>query len=380
MDNVNSNIVSLVPGMVIRFGSLDFITGDDGKLGVASQETPSPGQIGSGPTHNFPVGQGGTFAAIPRDNAIRSGHGSLPLPGSATARSGKGNTVIAGLSPGSGDPSAECHLALGRDEKRRPKLQESPDPRVVHMVHRPPHGRDLSNEESLLQLLDSPTRSESSTGSNSPSPSYPREIFMTGIPTGTDPQLPPNDADLRQIREEAETELERNRALQARGRQARDDIMRADQPRTDIFNTPEQNLVAAKMLVDTLMPMLGEGHAANKTITQIGDMVAAAAVQQQERTATIRDRANQSGSQAVDSRPRGSRANANRGGRREDRDSGERSRDARNVIDERRREREEDERRRKGKQPQADLDHSHHGDRARDLSPQRSSPRHASPR
>ena len=104
MDSFNSNIASLVPGMIIRFGSLDFIAGNDGKLGVASQETPSPGQIGSGPADNLPIGHGDAFAAIPRDDlpighgdafaaipwdsAIHSEHGSLSPPGSATARSG----------------------------------------------------------------------------------------------------------------------------------------------------------------------------------------------------------------------------------------------------------------------------------------------------
>ena len=108
-------------------------------------------------------------------------------------------------------------------------------------------------------------------------------------------------------------------------------------------------------------------------------MVAAAAVQQREQSAATRSR-NRSGKHVVDSHPRSSRANGNgnRGG--EARNSGEHSRDARDVIDERRREREEDERRRKGKQPRADPDHSRHDNQRRAPSPQRSSPQFSPPR
>src|SRR5438045_3780658 len=50
----------------------------------------------------------------------------------------------------------------------------------------------------------------------------------------------------------------------------------------NIFTTPQQNILAAKVLCDTIEPMLAEDHAATPIITRIKAMVMAAAIQQHQ--------------------------------------------------------------------------------------------------
>ena len=90
MAAVNSNTVSFIPGLIFRFGSFNFTTGDDGKLKTSDPEMLTSGQIGSDPVGNLPVGRGDASAVAPRDNTLRPGHGPLSPPGSGTARSGEG--------------------------------------------------------------------------------------------------------------------------------------------------------------------------------------------------------------------------------------------------------------------------------------------------
>ena len=47
----------------------------------------------------------------------------------------------------------------------------------------------------------------------------------------------------------------------------------------NIFTTPQQNILVAKALCDTIEPMLAKDHAATLIVTRIKAMVTAAAIQ-----------------------------------------------------------------------------------------------------
>src|SRR5437773_6902038 len=98
----------------------------------------------------------------------------------------------------------------------------------------------------------------------------------------------------------------------------------------NIFITPQQNIIAAKVLFDSLEPMMTDDHAATPILTKIKAMVTAAAIQHYEE-----------GNQAPsDGRPPSSRQpngrERARGSKRnvaDARSSINNHRDARNVID-----------------------------------------------
>src|SRR6266540_3066856 len=108
----------------------------------------------------------------------------------------------------------------------------------------------------------------------------------------------------------------------------------------NVFITPQQNILVAKALFDTVEPMMAEDHVATPILTRIKAMVTAAAIQHHEegnrapsvsqptssRQPSSRDRAQGSQCKAVDAH---SSINNNR--------------DAHNVIDGRRCERKEEE-------------------------------------
>src|SRR5438128_6611925 len=111
-----------------------------------------------------------------------------------------------------------------------------------------------------------------------------------------------------------------------------------------IFITPQQNIIATKVLFDHVEPMMAEDHAAMPVLTRIKAMVTAAAIQHYEEG----NRA-PSASQLTSSRQPSCRERA-RGSQRnvaDARSSINNNRDARNIIDGRRREREEEENRRR---------------------------------
>ena len=50
----------------------------------------------------------------------------------------------------------------------------------------------------------------------------------------------------------------------------------------NVFITPQQNIIAAKVLFDSVEPMMAEDHAATPVLTRIKVMVIAAAIQHYE--------------------------------------------------------------------------------------------------
>ena len=238
MASVNSSITSFVPGLIIRFGSLNFTAGDDGKLSTSHYGGLAPGQIGPGPDIDFSIGRGSVSVKTKQDNALRPEHEPLSPLGSGTIRSGKRKNALPESPFGWGDSSAESRPALGQDKGLPLGSGRDSGPRVVRVIHGLPLGQDSGNGESLLGLFDSPTFSGSSTGSCSPSLDCPREIFMAGNPSESELKRQADEAERRRLLEEAEVEIQRNRELQAKGRQVQNDIMRMNSAGADIFNTP----------------------------------------------------------------------------------------------------------------------------------------------
>ena len=78
----------------------------------------------------------------------------------------------------------------------------------------------------------------------------------------------------------ADTErLRRNRRnLPKRGRHVHEEILQTKMGDQNVFTTPQQNILAAKVLCDTIEPMLAEDHAAAPIVTRINAMVTAAAI------------------------------------------------------------------------------------------------------
>src|SRR5438105_19173 len=108
----------------------------------------------------------------------------------------------------------------------------------------------------------------------------------------------------------------------------------------NVFITPQQNIIAAKALFDSLEPMMAEDHAATPVLTRIKAMVTAAAIQHYEEG----NQAPSAGRPASSRQPSGwERAQGGQRNVADARSSINNSHDARNVIDERCREKEEDE-------------------------------------
>ena len=142
----------------------------------------------------------------------------------------------------------------------------------------------------------------------------------------------------------------------------------------NVFITPQQNIITAKVLFDSIEPMMAEDHAATLVLTRIKAMVTTAAIQHYEKG----NRA-PSASRLTSSRQPSGRDGAQGSQRNvaDARSSINNNRDARNVIDGRCREREEDEnRRRDDEHERFDVhdDRPPHDNRRNRCSPPRPSP------
>src|SRR5438552_11294396 len=112
----------------------------------------------------------------------------------------------------------------------------------------------------------------------------------------------------------------------------------------NIFITPQQNIIVAKALFDSVEPMMADDHAATPVLTRIKAMVTAAAIQHYEEGNRAPSASRPASSRQPSGRERvqGSQRNVV-----DARSSINNNHDARNVIDGHHREREEDENRRR---------------------------------
>src|SRR5204862_106952 len=121
-----------------------------------------------------------------------------------------------------------------------------------------------------------------------------------------------------------------------------EEILQTKMGDQDAFITPQQNIITAKALFDSVEPMMADDHAATPVLTRIKAMVTAAAIQHYEEgnQAPSASRPTSSGQPSGRERVQGSQRNVA-----DARSSINNNCDAREVIDGRRREREEDENR-----------------------------------
>ena len=91
--------------------------------------------------------------------------------------------------------------------------------------------------------------------------------------------LQADEAKHRRLEEEERLEIQRNQELQARSRQLQGNILQMDLDGQNVFTTPQQNLLAARALMDSIVPMLGEDNAATPIATRVKAMITTAAIQ-----------------------------------------------------------------------------------------------------
>src|SRR5438876_7603755 len=212
--------------------------------------------------------------------------------------------------------------------------------RAINVILQPLELPDRDNE-SLHRVLNSPTDSESSCGSWSP---VRRFYAITGAladagheaPEGGAGQLPAaEDGPPRENEEDC-------RALVTKGRKVHEEILQTKMGDQNVFITPQQNIIAAKVLLNSTQPIMADDHAATPILTRIKAMVTAAAIQHHEEG----NQAPSDGRPASSRQPNGrERARGSQRNVADARSSINNHRDARNVIDGRRREREEEENR-----------------------------------
>src|SRR5438128_7865442 len=103
----------------------------------------------------------------------------------------------------------------------------------------------------------------------------------------------------------------------------------------NVFITPQQNILVAKALFDTIKPMMAEDHAAAPILTRIKAMVTVAAAQHHEEGNPTRSVSRPASSRQLSSRDR---ARGSQQKIMDARSSINNNRDAHNIIDGRRRE------------------------------------------
>ena len=147
--------------------------------------------------------------------------------------------------------------------------------RAINVILEPLELPDRGNE-SLHRVLNSPTDSRSSSGSWSPT----RRLYMiTGAPVEVEPKAPQGGAGQSPAAEDdPPREEEDRRALVAKGRHVHEEILQTKMGDQNVFITPQQNIIAAKVLFDSLEPMMADDHTATPILTKIKAMVTAAAI------------------------------------------------------------------------------------------------------
>src|SRR5438132_10336775 len=159
---------------------------------------------------------------------------------------------------------------------RRPTYDEC---RAINVILKPLELPDHGNE-SLHHVLISPTGSENSSGSWSP---IRRLYAIIGAPSDAEHEAPQGGTGRPPAEDGPPREDEDDRrALVTKGRQVHEEILQTKMGDQNVFITPQQNIIAAKVLFDSLEPMLADDHAATPILTKIKAMVTAAAIQHHE--------------------------------------------------------------------------------------------------
>src|SRR5438105_1786841 len=159
---------------------------------------------------------------------------------------------------------------------RRPTYDEC---RAINIILKPLELPDHGNE-SLHHVLYSPIGSERSSGSWSP---FRRLYAIIGAPPDAEHEAPQGGTGQPPAEDGPPREDEEDcRALVTKGWQVHEEILQTKMGDQNVFITPQQNIIAAKVLFDSLEPMMADDHAATPILTKIKAMVTAAAIQHYE--------------------------------------------------------------------------------------------------
>src|SRR6266540_3733568 len=331
---INFSAITFIPGMEFTFGSFSFIAGVDGRLHVSKPEATSIGWISPDPADHIFT----RSISEPDSDRLRD---SLILPRYPFGLRNSANTFQRTLDQIM-EVQAEHDEDMGEHDRtvsaNRPTYNEC---RTINIIIRP---LELPNhgDESLHRVLNSPTDSESSSGSWN----LTRRLYAImgggGAPAEADLKAQQGDT-VHQQAAEAERlhrEEEDRQALATKGRHVHEEILRTKIGDQNVFITPQQNIIAAKALFDSIEPMMAEDHAATPVLTRIKAMVTAAAIQHYEEgnRAPLASRPASSRQPSGRERAQGSQRNVA-----DARNSINNNRNARNIIDGRHREREEEE-------------------------------------
>src|SRR5438105_10751135 len=273
MAPINFRAITFVPGTEFTFGSLSFIAGADGRLHVSNPEATSFGQI------NFDRAEHIFTRSVSEPDFDRLRNRFAP-PRYPFSFRNSANTFRRMLDQ-TMEVQAERKTDKGKNGRtvgiRRPTYDEC---RAINVILKPIKLPDHGNE-SLHHVLNSPTGSESSSGSWSPirrlyaiigaTPDAEHEAPQGGV--GQPPAA--EDGPPRENEEDC-------RALVTKGRQVHEEILQTKMGDQNVFITPQQNIIAAKVLFDSLEPMMADDHAATPILTKIKAMVTAAAIQHYE--------------------------------------------------------------------------------------------------
>src|SRR5207237_3952299 len=158
----------------------------------------------------------------------------------------------------------------------------------VNVIINPLEIPDLG-EGSLHGVIDSLTRSISSNGSWDPVRRLYAIVGGGEAPTELELKAQQDDAIRLQAAEIAAAEAERlrqeeanRRNLATRGQHVHEEILQTKMGDQNVIITPQQNILVAKALFDTVEPMMAKDNAATPILTRIKAMVTTAAIQHHE--------------------------------------------------------------------------------------------------
>ena len=285
MAPINISAITFIPGMEFTFGSFNFIAGVDRRLHVSNLEATLISQINPDPAdHIFirPVSK-------PDSDRLRD---DLVRPKYLFGFRNSANTFQRMLSQIMEDKPEHATGKLGRVTSLgrvvgviRPTFDEC---RAVNVIISPLGLPDLG-EDSLHRVINSPTRSDSSNGSWDPVRRLYAIVGGGEAPTESDLKAQQDDEIRQQAAEIAAAEAERLRQEEAnhwnlvsRGPRVHEEILQTKMGDQNIFITPQQNILIAKALFDTVKPMMAEDHAATRILTRIKVMVTAEAIRHHE--------------------------------------------------------------------------------------------------
>ena len=252
-ESINISVITIIPSTELTFGSFNFIAGVDGRLHVSNLGATLIGQITPDPADHIFI--------RPVSDSDRLRDGPIP-PKYLFGFCNSANTFQHMLSQIIGDQTKR-NTDMGEHDRAVGIIHPTYDEcRAVNIIINPLRLPDFG-EGSLHRVIDSPARSDSSNGSWDPVRKLYAIVGGGEAPTESELKAQQDDAIRLQATEIAAAEAERlrqeegnHRNLVARGRRVHEEILQTKMGDQNVFITPQQNILVAKALFDTVEPMM----------------------------------------------------------------------------------------------------------------------------